>query len=156
MNASKSCSNRLASLPILGLALLLAWQGLMTFKQDLAFIRAKTEVGFWGRGEYQPRPATVKRTGNTTEALLKARPAQPEYLALAAGYASWQGYWAEDPAARERLNNMAVEYQQSALKSRPAHRHNWQKLVEYASRSSDGAPVMAQAQTRIAALQPRL
>ena len=144
----------LVSFAALGLAALMAWQSGAWLRQDLAFTRVKTEVGFWGRGTYQPDVATVKRTGEGIDALLRARPAHPAYLGLHANYAAWRAYWAGEGEARETFRQMAMDSQHAALQSRPAHRQGWQKLLEYTARSSNGDGLREQSISRLEALRP--
>jgi hypothetical protein len=140
--------------PILALALVAAYTGFTTFAQDLAFTNAQTELSFWGSDSYQPEPKTIELTGRTIDALLQNAPGHPEYLGLQANYAAWQAYWATDTIERVSFSQQAVQSQHAALQSRPAHRHSWSKMVEYASRASDGEVMLQQAQARLRALQP--
>jgi uncharacterized iron-regulated membrane protein len=143
--------------PIAVLLLLLAltgsYLGFDTLVQDLAYTRADTEIGYWGRGNYQPTPQAILETGQTLQALLERAPHHPEYLELQARYAAWQAYWSRDMRTRDALILDAVTSQHRALLSRPAHRHGWSKMVEYASSSSDEA-VLLLAQKRLESLQP--
>ena len=146
--------SRLIAAPILVLALVAAYTGLTTFAQDLAFTNTQTELTFWGRDSYQPEPETIKYTGQAIDALLQNAPGHPEYLGLQANYAAWRAYWATDTIERVSFSQQAVQSQHAALQSRPAHRHGWSKMVEYASRASDGEVMLQQAQARLRALQP--
>ena len=146
--------SRLIAAPILVLALVAAYTGFTTFAQDLAFTNAQTELGFWGRDSYQAEPKTIKLTGQTIDALLQSAPGHPEYLGLQANYAAWRAYWATDTMERASYNRQAVQSQHKALQSRPAHRHSWSKMVEYAARANSGEAMLQQAQARLQALQP--
>jgi hypothetical protein len=138
--------------PILALALVAAYTGFTTFAQDLAFTNAQTELSFWGSDSYQPEPETIKYTGQTIDALLQHAPGHPEYLGLQANYAAWQAYWATGTMERASYNQQAVRSQYKALQSRPAHRHSWTKLVEYASRTTTGEAVLNEAKAHLQAL----
>jgi len=140
--------------PILVLALVAAYTGFTTFAQDLAFTNAQTELSFWGRDNYQPEPKTIKHTGQAIQALLQSAPRHPEYRGLQASYAAWLSYWSENMDERAGFNSQAVQSQYIALQSRPAHRHSWTKMVEYADHASTGEAIRQQAQARLAALQP--
>jgi hypothetical protein len=140
--------------PILALALVGAHRGFTTFAQDLAFTNAQTELSFWGSDSYQPEPETIKYTGQTIDALLQNAPGHPEYLGLQANYAAWQAYWSKNRNNRASFNSQAVQSQHKALQSRPAHRHSWSKMVEYAARASTGEAILQQARARLQALQP--
>ena len=146
---------RLMAAPILVLAVAAAYTGFTTFAQDLAFTNAQTELSFWGRDDYQPEPKTIKHTGQTINTLLQQVPGHPEYLGLQANYAAWQAYWAVDAVERACFNNQAAQSQNIALQSRPAHRHSWSKMVEYAARTSDSEAMLQQVQARLQALQPK-
>lgn len=146
-------ATRGAACILLLLAVLGAYTGFTAVQHDLAFTGAQTELGFWGQGSYQPEATTIVRTGQTIDALLASDPMHPEYLGLEANYAAWRGYWAEELAVREEYNQRARDRQYSALKSRPAHRHSWNKMVEYASRTGGGEALRQQAQARVQALQ---
>ena len=140
------------------LVLLLALSGTIQaaklFNRDLLFTGVETELGFWGRGDYHPTEATIERTGRTLGELLSLSPADPQTLILRANYAAWRGYWAQDIQQGQHFNQQAVQAQYAALESRPAHRHSWSKMVEYAARASDGEVMLQQAQARLRALQP--
>jgi hypothetical protein len=150
----RQAARRLLIIVALGLAVSMGWQGFDWLSRDLAFTRAKTEVGFWGRGSYQPDDATIERTGEHVDALLQARPNHPAYLGLHASYAAWRAYWAGEGEVREKFIQMATNSQYAALQSRPAHRQGWQKLLEYTARSSNGDGLRAQSISRLEALQP--
>ncbi len=145
---------RLLTIAAVSIAVSMGWQAIAWLAEDLAFTRAKTEVGFWGRGSYQPDDATIQRTGERIDELLLARPAHPAYLGLHANYAAWRAYWAGEGEARENYRQMAAHSQYAALQSRPAHRQGWQKLLEYTSRSSNGDGLREQSISRLEALQP--
>ena len=53
-------TGRLIALPVLALSLLGAWQGAQLMQRDLAFEAARTEVSFWGRGNYQPTEQAIE------------------------------------------------------------------------------------------------
>lgn len=144
---------RLFALVALLLALALCFQAARVFRQDLLFTRVETELGFWGREAYHPTPFTIESTGQQLSHLLARAPADPQYLALLANYAAWRGYWEQDPERGQQFNAQAVQAQFAALESRPAHRHGWGKMLQYASRVQDGEEMRATAQTRLRALQ---
>lgn len=145
---------QLMAIPILALALVGAHRGFTTFRQDLVFTSAQTELSFWGRDTYQPEPKTISHTGQAIGALLQDAPGHPEYLGLQANFAAWQAYWAKDPIERASFSLQAVQNQKAALQSRPAHRHSWAKMVEYASRTRGGGDMRDTAQARQEALRP--
>jgi hypothetical protein len=134
------------------LALMGAYTGFTTFTQDLAFTAARTELSFWGRDSYQPEAGTIERIGQSIDALLQGAPGNPQYLGLQASYAAWQAYWAENTGERASFNSEAVQSQYQALQSRPAHRHSWAKMVEYASRTTTGEAMLIEAQARLRTL----
>ncbi|MEP4147165.1 MAG: hypothetical protein ABJL54_08070 [Halioglobus sp.] len=144
----------LFSLPALLLALILLIEGACTAYFDLAATSTATELSFWGRENYKPTPVTVNRTGQTLSTLLKYRPMDPAFLAQQAYYLSWQGFFAGDIEQRLAFNQQAVTTQYQSLQQRPAYRQGWAEMVEYASRTRGGGEMLAQAQQRIAALQP--
>ena len=144
---------RLVASLVLLLALTASFHAATLLRQDLLFTGVEAELGFWGREDYHPRPATIQRTEQQLSRLLGRAPADPQYLALLANYAAWRGYWAEDPQRRQQFNRQAVLAQYGALESRPAHRHSWTKMLQYASRIQDGKPMRATAQARLQALQ---
>jgi hypothetical protein len=140
-------------LVILVIALTGAYAGFTSFTQNLTFTRAETEVSFWGREGYQPLTTTIKRTGHGIESLLQNAPNHPQYLGLQATYFAWRGYWEDNNMDnRASFNTQAVQSQYQGLQSRPAHRHSWLKLLEYASRSSSGEAMAIEAQDRLQAL----
>jgi hypothetical protein len=143
---------RSVALLSLGIALGGVVQAINLFNQDLLFTRAQTELSFWGRGSYRPEPASILGTEQALHKLLSGAAANPEYLALQANYAAWQGYWAEDFQVAQQFGREAVDTQFAALQSRPAHRHGWAKMVEYASRLQNGKPMRTLAQARVKAL----
>jgi hypothetical protein len=142
----------LVLLVVLAVALMGAYTSFATFARDLAFTSARTELSFWGRDRYQPEPNTIRRTGRSIDALLQAAPTNPEYLGLQASYAAWQAYWSESRNERAGFNGQAVQSQYKALQSRPAHRHSWSKMVEYASRTTTGEAMLIDARARLQAL----
>jgi hypothetical protein len=134
------------------MALMGVYTGFTTFAQDLAFSSARTELSFWGSDRYQPEPNTIERTGQSIDALLQGAPGNPEYLGLQANYAAWQAYWSENRDERAGFNGQAVQSQYKALQSRPAHRHSWSKMVEYASRTATGEAMLIDARDHLQAL----
>lgn len=147
-------STRLLSVPVLLLALGGTLYAGELFRRDLLFTRLETEVGFWGRGDYQPRPETIQRTGRSLNTLVESAPNNPLYLALQANYAAWRGFWSEDPALGQQFTGRAIAAQRASLESRPAHRQSWVKMLQYASRYKEGGEARALAKARLAALQP--
>ena len=139
-------------LVVLAMALMGVYTGFTTFAQDLAFSSARTELSFWGSDRYQPEPNTIERTGQSIDALLQGAPGNPEYLGLQANYAAWQAYWSENRDERAGFNGQAVQSQYKALQSRPAHRHSWSKMVEYASRTATGEAMLIDARDHLQAL----
>jgi hypothetical protein len=144
---------RLMAAALLLLALLGVYAGVVTFQQDLAFTAAQTEISFWGRDNYQPEPKIIKHTGHTIDTLVQQAPLHPEYLGLGAKYDAWQAYWAIEPDERANFNEKAVQSQYKAMLSRPAHRQGWSMMLEYASRTGDGAAMLTAAQARLQALE---
>jgi hypothetical protein len=140
--------------PVLFVALAATWQAASLLQQNLAFTKAQTEVGFWGRGEYQPESSTIENTGRRINTLVQRSPGHPEYLGLQANYATWRGYWAQDMEERMAFSLQAMASQKSALQTRPAHRHSWSKMVEYAARTSTGEAAQIAAQAHLQALLP--
>lgn len=128
--------------------------GWRAFSQDLEYRRLVTEVGFWGREGYLPTDEVLAQTARDLDRLLAQAPGQPDYLALRASVFAWQGYASEDIDTRIAFSNRAVQTQYSALRARPAHRHGWVKMVQYASRSTAGAARLEQAQQRLQSLSP--
>jgi hypothetical protein len=147
---------RVVTLLLLAVALTGVIQATKLFSQELLFTRAQTELSFWGRGSYRPEPASILGTEQALHKLLSGAAANPEYLALQANYAAWQGYWAEDFQVAQQFGREAVDTQFAALQSRPAHRHGWAKMVEYASRIQNGKPMRTLAQARVKALASAL
>lgn len=140
--------------PLLLLALLLMVGGARQVCFDLAYTRVDTELSFWGRKNYTPTENTIAHTGVTLAWLLHHRPEHPDFLARRAYFFSWQGFFTAEPSARLELNQQAVDAQHLALRGRPAYRQGWIKMIEYASRTTGGAAMLAQAQSRLNALQP--
>jgi len=101
---------------------------------DLRFTRAQTEVSFWGRGDYNPSQASVRRAGQALDDLLYASPNHPAYLSVRANSYVWQAYWVSDIALERQYTRQAVRLQIAALKSRPAHPHSRAKMIEYKER----------------------
>lgn len=145
---------RIAAALALVLAITAGYFGFTLVLQDLAYTRVQTELGFWGRDDYHPLPQAVVETERTLQSLLLARPQHPDFLILLARYDAWQAYWSQDLRAREDFSRSALENQYLALESRPAHRHSWSTMVEYASRSRGGESEMQLAQARLEALLP--
>jgi len=145
------------ALAALGLAVTVAWQSATTFRLDLAFTAAETELSFWGRGDYQPDDASRQRTSQALEALLAAAPHHPDYLALAAYHDAWRAYREDDPTLAQPYALRALDNQYGAQQARPAYRQGWEKMVGYARRagSAEGAAALgALAQQWVDALQP--
>lgn len=122
-------ATRLCALALLALSLWGAWQGATLAQRDFAFEAARTEVSFWGRDNYQPTESTIERTGNTLSNVIAQNP-HPEYLSVQAAYYTWRAYW----EGSNELAVAAVNSQQKALESRPAHPQDAKKLVEYQRR----------------------
>jgi hypothetical protein len=137
----------------LALALAGVVQGVNLFRQNLLFIQAETEVSFWGRGSYRPTEKTIRNTSQSIDTLLGHQPANPGYLALQASALVWQAYWAEESDQQQRLGKRAISVQQTALISRPAHRHSWTKLIEYAERAQGSEALIVQARAGLKGLQ---
>ena len=116
------------------LVLALGWQAARLFRLDLLFTATASEVSFWGRGTYQPDQPVRERTGRELQRLLKASPAQPDYLTLAASYYSWEAYRAPNAAVANKYDRLALDAQYAAQLSRPAYRQGWEKMIGYASR----------------------
>ena len=136
----------------LALALWLGWGSANLLWQDLAFAAARTEVGFWGRDDYQPTMSTRVATEASLAALLSRAPAQPDYLTLAANLYAWQAYWADQPALQSAYRMRSVRAQYAAQKSRPAHRQGWQKMIRYAADTEGAEAWLRIAERRLAAL----
>lgn len=139
----------------LTLAITVAWQSATLFRLDLVFTAAETELGFWGRDDYQPTAATRARTARELETLLAEAPAHPDYLALAAFHNTWRAYREDDPTVAQRYAMRAVNTQFSAQQRRPAYRQGWAKMVGYAGRvwADDAAQALGGlAQQRLDAL----
>ena len=147
-------SRLLMALPVLVLTAFAILQAATLFQQSLSFTRAQTEISFWGRSDYQPGQATIERTGQSIAAQLQIAPENPEYLALQANYAQWRAYWARGMVDQPRFAGLAVDSQYAALQSRPAHRHSWSKMVEYAAGSTTGEAMLHKAEARLRELQP--
>ena len=137
----------------LALALAGVVQGVNLFRQNLLFIEAETEVSFWGRGSYIPTEKTIGNTNRSIDTLLGHQPAHPGYLALQASALVWQAYWAAESDQQQGLGRRAIGVQQAALISRPAHRHSWTKLIEYAQRTQGEETLIHQAQAGLKGLQ---
>ena len=140
--------------PVLFVALAATWQAASLMQQNLAFTKAQTEVGFWGRGQYQPESGTIKHTGQSINAIVQRSPGHPDYLGLQANYATWRAYWAQAMEERMAFSLQAMASQKNALETRPAHRHSWSKMVEYAARTSTGEAAQIAAQAHLQALLP--
>jgi hypothetical protein len=148
--------NPARSVAILALVLAVAggYFGFATLVQDLAYTRVQTELSFWGREDYEPSQQAIDDTANTLQFLLAKSPSHPDFLILQARYSAWRAYWSEDLYAQEVFSREAMAAQYRALESRPAHRHSWSTMVEYASRARDGEATRQFAQERLALLQP--
>jgi cytolysin (calcineurin-like family phosphatase) len=144
----------LLAVPFLFAALLLSASGARQVYLDLAYTGAATELSFWGSENYRPSDRTIERTGATLATILRQRPHHPDYLASQAYYLSWLGHFSADITRRLEYNQQAVATQYQAVMARPAYRQGWIEMIEYASRATGGAQRLAQAQTRLAALQP--
>jgi hypothetical protein len=144
------------ALPALFSALLLGVNGLRQAYLDIVFTAADTELSFWASESYRPEVRTIERTGSSLETLLRHSPNHPDYLSEQAYFLSWKGYFSSDLAQRLAFNEQAVAIQYAALQLRPAHRQGWFKMVEYASRTTGGGPMLSEARARIEALQPVL
>ena len=144
------------ALPLLFAAIVLVYQGVQQMRMDLVYTDARTELGFWGRGEYQPDPGTVRSTGQAIDNLLRFRPAHPDFLGLQAGFSGWLAHWASDTQARQRYGEQALRSQYLAVVSRPAQVRSWIKLERYAARVEGGQKLMLAARNRIDALTPTL
>ena len=142
------------ALPLLVAAIALVYQAVQQMRMDLVYKDARTELGFWGRGDYQPVPGTLHSTGQAIENLLRLRPAHPDFLGLQAGHAGWLAHWASDPEASQLYGEQALQSQYLALVSRPAHLRSWAKLEGYAARVEDGQTLLLAARSRIEALTP--
>lgn len=147
-------SRLLMALPMLAITAFAIMQAGTLLQQSLSFTGAQTEISFWGRGDYQPGQETVERIGRSIATQLQSAPEHPEYLALQANYAQWRAYWARGMEDQSRFAGLAVNSQYAALESRPAHRHSWSKMVEYASGSTTGEAMLHKAEARLRELQP--
>ena len=136
----------------LAIASWLAWYGADLFCQDLAFTAARTEVGFWGRGDYQPASSTRAAMEASVAALLARAPAQPDYLTLAANLYAWQAFWAADPALQRAYRLRSVKAQYAAQESRPAYRLGWQTMIGYAADTEGAEAWLQMAEQRLAVL----
>jgi hypothetical protein len=58
----------------LAITLLATYTAYTTLRLDLTFTNAKTEVSFWGRGNYQPTDKTRAKTGAQVDTLLASIP----------------------------------------------------------------------------------
>ena len=136
----------------LAIGLWLAWDSADVLRQDLAFTVARTEVGFWGRDDYQPTSSTRASAEASLAALLASAPAHPDYLTLAANLYAWQAFWAEQPALRRDYRLRSVQAQYAAQKSRPAYRQGWQKIIGYAAATEVTEAWLLLAEQRLAVL----
>ena len=146
---------RSATLLALAAALTGVVQSASLLQQDLLFTRAQTEVSFWGRGEYQPTPATIRGTEQQINQLVAITPDHPEYLSVQANSLAWQAYWAEDKETTQRYGNSAVNAQYQALESRPAHGRSWEKLAEYSASTEGNEALVLLGQSRLAQLKAK-
>jgi hypothetical protein len=133
-------------------ALCLTWQAVTLFHRDLVFTAAATEVGFWGRGDYQPAQATRARIGLSIDTLLAGSPAHPDHLALAASYYAWQAYWAQAAEREEAYNLRAFTAQYTAQQNRPAYRQGWATMLGYAARVETGSQAQRVARRQLSLL----
>ena len=84
--------------------------------------------------------------------LLQDRSAHPDFLTLEAAYFAWRAFWSGQPGAREELSLRAVNSQNRAVSSRPAHQKSWSRLAAYASRLADGQRLVDESSKRIETL----
>lgn len=145
-------SSRLLLLPMLALAVFLAFAGTLHLRQDLLFTKLDTELSFWGRANYQPTEITRAKTATAIERLLVASPGNASYLSLRASQLAWEGYWAGGDAGAG-LDKQALAAQERAQQSRPAYGLGWLYLLQYAQNANAGADYEASAQERLNALQ---
>lgn len=116
------------------LAMLAAFEAAKMIRLNLLFTQAQTEIGFWGRAAYHPDEQTQLYVQRTLQTLLQANPDHPDYLTLHAHQLSWLSYWNLDDEESGRFSQAALVAQNSALISRPAHRHSRAKMIEYKAR----------------------
>jgi hypothetical protein len=133
-------------LPVLPLLL---WQSADLVYRDLKFTQLETEVSFWGQGRYVPTEARRQKTDAGIQRLVSTSPAHPDYLSLQAAQKSWEAYWAESEESRLVYSRQSVLSQQRALETRPVHPQSWVKMLEYASRTPDGAGLLEIARSRL-------
>ena len=143
----------LAALLCLLLAAVVAVQGARLVMLDLEYTRLRTEVGFWGREGYHPEPPVLARTAEALEQLVARAPGQPDYLALQASALAWQAHYSDDYEQTVALGNLALQAQLAAQQLRPAHRHGWSKVLEYASRATMGSTAIEESEARLLLLQ---
>ena len=135
------------------LVFLLMKESASLFVENLQFTNAETEVSFWGRENYQPTAKAVKRSTRTIDALLSDSSRHPSYLSLHANVLAWLAYWEADESAQDLLVKQTIAVQIRAIKSRPAHRQSWIKLVEYLSNSNNSGETEKWARRQLAELQ---
>lgn len=146
-------SRLLLVLPVLLMALLMAFSGIRHVYLDLVFAAVDAELSFWGREDYKPTKATVSRTGQSLNLLLHSYPDHPDYQSRQAYFLSWQGFLSSDIQARLDFNARALATQQEAMQKRPAYRQGWVEVIEYASRATGGAQALSNAKARLKDLQ---
>lgn len=122
------------------------------FVANLQFTAVETEVSFWGQGNYQPDPQTIERTLKSIGSLVGDFPEQPSYLNLSAAASAWLAYWAISAQEQERWLEQSFSAQFAAIRSRPAHRHSWIKLIEYLSNTNNSDETELWAKARLASL----
>ena len=57
---------------------------------DLKFTRVETELSFWGKPGYTPRPSAVRLAQQDISTALEVRPGNPDYLDVKAQILMWQ------------------------------------------------------------------
>lgn len=135
------------------LVVLLIKEAASLFVGNLQFTNAETEVSFWGRENYQPTANAIKRTTRTIDALLSDSSRHPSYLSLQSNILVWLAYWEADQSAQDLLMKQTIAVQIRAIKSRPAHRQSWIKLLEYLSNSNNSGETERWARGQLTDLQ---
>lgn len=149
----RNVSVKVVSFAALVLMLLVLRDGTKLFADNLKFTDVETEVSFWGRGQYQPVQKTIERTRRSIESLVAASNRHPSYRNLSASASAWFAYWATDSADRERFVQSSITAQTEAIKSRPAHRQSWIKLIEYLANTNNSSETEVWARKQLAGLQ---
>jgi len=129
-----AASRRWVATGVLVLALFGAIDAATLIRLHILFTQAQTEISYWGRANYQPDEKAQHSVHLALQTLLRANPHHPDYLSLQASELSWLSYWQRDQSESQRLARAALSAQQSALVSRPAHRHSQAKMLEYEAR----------------------